>query len=92
MLFLEKLRNNTLIILKELMYSKIATKNLLTLMKTFKVEQQRTLVLFESNSNEFTTIMLKSGRNIPNLTVSRLTELKHYDIVKAKSVIMTEAV
>ncbi|MFQ5485058.1 MAG: 50S ribosomal protein L4 [Desulfobacterales bacterium] len=80
-----KLQENNLIVIDRIELDRIATKEVMKVLKTLKVENAL-IVTEKSNKN-----LELSSRNIPRLKVLRTEGLNVYDILKYQKLVLVEA-
>ena len=80
----DKLANSNLIVLDELKFDAIKTKNFANVMSNLKVEKG--LVVIADND----TNVVMSARNMADVDTSLVNEINVYDIMKAKTVVLTK--
>lgn len=80
-----KLQENNLIVIDRIELDRIATKEVMKVLKTLKVENAL-IVIEKSNKN-----LELSSRNIPRLKVLRTEGLNVYDILKYQKLVLVEA-
>lgn len=80
----DKLANSNLIVLDELKLDAVKTKNFANVMNNLKVEKG--LVVIADND----TNVVMSARNMADVDTSLVNEINVYDIMKAKTVVLTK--
>ncbi len=80
----DKVANSNLIVLDELKFDAIKTKNFVNVMNNLKVAKGL-VVIAENDKN-----VVMSARNIPEVNTSLVNEINVYDIMKAKTVVLTK--
>ncbi|MDE5589318.1 MAG: 50S ribosomal protein L4 [Acetatifactor sp.] len=80
----DKVQNKNLIIVDELKFDEIKTKNFVKVMNNLKVEKGL-VVLAEKDDN-----VLCSARNIPTVDTTLVNTINTYDIMKAKTLVLTK--
>ena len=84
---LSKIKNNCLVVLEDIKFDKVATKQYADMLKNLNVESNNSLlVMAKSDEN-----ILLSSRNIKKANVLVASELNTYDILNAKSLLLTES-
>lgn len=76
---------NKLIVIDEIKFPKIKTRNFRTMLDAFKLE--KAFVLLDSNDQN--TVL--SARNIPEVKTAQVNELNVYDVMKFGTVVATKA-
>ena len=79
-----KVLSNSLIVLDELKLDAIKTKNFVAVMNNLKVEKGL-VVLADSDAN-----VVLSARNLPDIDTARADMINVYDIMKAKTLVLTK--
>ena len=80
----DKLANSNLIVLDELKFDAIKTKNFANVMSNLKVEKGL-VVIADNDAN-----VVMSARNMADVDTSLVNEINVYDIMKAKTVVLTK--
>ena len=80
----DKVANSNLIVVDELKFDEIKTKNFMNVMGNLKVEKGL-VVLAENDAN-----VVMSARNVADVNTSLVNEINVYDIMKAKTVVLTK--
>jgi len=80
----DKVANSNLIVLDELKFDEIKTKNFVNVMNNLKVEKG--LVVIADNDKN----VVMSARNVETVDTSVVNEINVYDIMKAKKVVLTK--
>ena len=80
----DKVANSNLIVLDELKFDEIKTKNFTNVMNNLKVEKG--LVVIAENDEK----VVMSARNVAAVDTSLVNEINVYDIMKAKKVVLTK--
>ena len=80
----DKVANSNLIVLDELKFDEIKTKNFANVMNNLKVEKGL-VVIAENDAN-----VVMSARNVAAVDTSVVNEINVYDIMKAKTVVLTK--
>ena len=79
-----KVQDSNLIVVDELKFNEIKTKNFVAVMSNLKVEKG--LVVIEGNDAN----VVLSARNLPAIDTIQADEINVYDIMKAKKVVLTK--
>ncbi len=79
-----KVQDGALLVLDELKLDEVKTKNFVTVMKNLKVEKG--LVVIAANDAN----IVLSARNVANVNTSLVNTINVYDIVNAKTVVLTK--
>lgn len=79
-----KVQDSNLIVVDELKFDEIKTKNFVAVMNNLKVEKG--LVVIEGNDPK----VVLSARNLPTIDTIQADEINVYDIMKAKKVVLTK--
>ena len=79
-----KVQSNNLIVLDELKLDEIKTKSFLAVMNNLNVEKGL-VVIADNNKN-----VVMSARNLPNVDMTMAGMINVYDIMKAKTVVVTK--
>ena len=80
----DKVAGGNLIVVDELKFDDIKTKNFVNVMKNLKVENGL-VVLAENDQN-----VVMSGRNVADVDTTLVNTINVYDIVKAKTLVLTK--
>ena len=80
-----KVQSNSLIVLEELKLDEIKTKSFLAVMNNLKVEKGLVVMDGDDNGN-----VVLSARNVPNIDTARADMINVYDIMKAKTLVLTK--
>ncbi|MCM1091516.1 MAG: 50S ribosomal protein L4 [Muribaculum sp.] len=80
----DKVANSNLIVLDELKLDEIKTKNFVNVMNNLKVAKGL-VVIAENDAN-----VVMSARNVADVNTSLANEINVYDIMKAKTVVLTK--
>ena len=80
----DKVANSNLIVLDELKFDEIKTKNFANVMNNQKVEKGL-VVIAENDTN-----VVMSARNVEAVNTSLVNEINVFDIMKAKTVVLTK--
>ena len=81
----DKVQNSNLIVLEEIKFDEIKTKNFVKVMDNLKV--QKGLVVIDNN--DINVVM--SARNVEGVDTTLVNTINVYDIMKAKKVVLTKA-
>ena len=81
----DKVQNSNLIVVDELKFDEIKTKNFVKVMDNLKV--QKGLVVIENNDVN----VVMSARNVEGVDTTLVNTINVYDIMKAKKVVLTKA-
>ena len=79
-----KVRGSSLIVLDELKLDTVKTKNFVNVMNNLKV-QKGLVVIAENDEN-----IVMSARNLPDIDTTLASTINVYDIMKAKTVVLTK--
>ena len=79
-----KVQDSNLIVVDELKFNEIKTKNFVAVMNNLKVEKG--LVVIEGNDAN----VVLSARNLPAIDTIQADEINVYDIMKANKVVLTK--
>ena len=79
-----KVQDSNLIVVDELKFDEIKTKNFVAVMNNLKVENG--LVVIEGNDNN----VVLSARNLPTIDTIEADKINVYDIMKAKKIVLTK--
>ena len=80
----DKVQGGNLIVVDELKFDEIKTKNFVNVMKNLKVEKGL-VVLAENNEN-----VVMSGRNVADVDTTLVNAINVYDVVKANTLVLTK--
>ena len=80
----DKVANSNLIVLDELKFDEIKTKNFANVMSNLKVDKGL-VVIADNDAN-----VVMSARNMADVGTSLVNEINVYDIMKAKTVVLTK--
>ena len=80
----DKVANSNLIVVDELKFDEIKTKNFVNVMNNLKVEKGL-VVIAENDEN-----VVMSAKNVATVDTSLVNEINVYDIMKAKTVVLTK--
>ena len=80
----DKVANSNLIVLDELKFDEIKTKNFVNVMNNLKVAKGL-VVIADNDAN-----VVMSARNVADVNTSLVNEINVYDIMKAKTVVLTK--
>ena len=81
----DKVQNNNFIVLDELKLDEIKTKKFLAVLSNLKLEKKVLVVLNDQDQN-----VIMSARNIPTVKTALTNTINVYDILNAKTVIVTK--
>ena len=81
----DKVQSSSLIVVDELKFDEIKTKNFVKVMDNLKVEKG--LVVIEDNDKN----VVMSARNVEGVDTTLVNTINVYDIMKAKKVVLTKA-
>ncbi len=79
----DKVANNNLIVLDELKFDAVKTKNFVNVMNNLNVAKGLVVIA----DNDVNVVM--SARNVADVNTSQVNEINVYDIMKAKTVVLT---
>lgn len=82
-----KTKNNCLVVLEDIKFDKVATKQYADMLKNLNVESNNSLLVMAKTDEN----ILLSSRNIKKANVLVASELNTYDILNAKSLLLTES-
>ena len=80
----DKVQNNNLIVVDELKFDEIKTKNFVNVMNNLKV-QKDLVVIAENDAN-----VVMSAKNVADVNTTLVNTINVYDIMKAKTVVLTK--
>ena len=80
-----KVNDNNMIVVDEINFSEIKTKNMVNVLNNLKLETNALIVLGDKNEN-----VVRSARNIPNVKTAYVNTINVYDILKYNKFIMTK--
>ena len=80
----DKVQNNNLIVVDELKFDEIKTKNFVNVMNNLKV-QKGLVVIAENDAN-----VVMSAKNVADVNTTLVNTINVYDIMKAKTVVLTK--
>ena len=80
----DKVQNNNLIVVDELKFDEIKTKNFVNVMNNLKV-QKGLVVIAENDAN-----VVMSAKNVADVNTTLVNTINVYDIMKAKIVVLTK--
>ena len=80
-----KVQSNSLIVLDELKLDEIKTKSFLAVMNNLKVQKGLVVMAGDNNGN-----VILSARNVPDIDTARADMINVYDIMKAKTLVLTK--
>jgi len=81
----DKVQNEKLLVVEELKFDEIKTKNFAKVLLNLRVNEKSLVVLDENDAN-----VVLSARNIPTVKTTLTNTINVYDIVNAKTVILTK--
>ena len=80
-----KVNDNNIMVLDEINFSEIKTKNMVNVLNNLKLETNALIVLGDKNEN-----VVRSAKNIPNVKTAYVNTINVYDILKYNKFIMTK--
>ena len=80
-----KVNDNNMIVVDEINFSEIKTKNMVNVLNNLKLETNALIVLGEKNEN-----VVRSAKNIPNVKTEYVNTINVYDILKYNKFIVTK--
>ncbi len=80
----DKVQGNNLVVVDELKFDEIKTKNFVAVMNNLKVEKG--LVVTVGNDQN----VVLSARNLPNISTTHADKINVYDIINAKTLVLTK--
>jgi len=80
-----KVNDNNIVVVDEINFSEIKTKNMVNVLNNLKLETNALIVLGEKNEN-----VVRSAKNIPNVKTAYVNTINVYDILKYNKFIMTK--
>ncbi len=80
----DKVQNSNLIVVDELKFDEIKTKNFVRVMENLKVSKGL-VVIADNDAN-----VVMSARNLPNVDTTLVNTINVYDIMKAKTLVLTK--
>ena len=80
----DKVQNNNLIVVDELKFDEIKTKNFVNVMNNLKV-QKGLVVIADNDAN-----VVMSAKNVADVDTTLVNTINVYDIMKAKTVVLTK--
>ena len=80
-----KVNDNNIMVVDEINFSEIKTKNMVNVLNNLKLETNALIVLGEKNEN-----VVRSAKNIPNVKTAYVNTINVYDILKYNKFIMTK--
>ena len=80
-----KVNDNNIVVVDEINFSEIKTKNMVNVLNNLKLETNALIVLGDKNEN-----VVRSARNIPNVKTVYVNTINVYDILKYNKFIMTK--
>ncbi len=82
----DSVANNRLIVVDELKFDAIKTKDFAKVMTNLKADSKALVVLADNDQN-----VVLSARNLPEVQTTLTNQINVYDIMKAKTVVLTKA-
>ena len=80
-----KVNENNIMVVDEINFSEIKTKNMVNVLNNLKLETNALIVLGEKNEN-----VVRSAKNIPNVKTAYVNTINVYDILKYNKFIVTK--
>ena len=80
-----KVAENNIIVLDEINFSEIKTKNMVEVLKNLNLDTNALIVLGDKNEN-----VVRSAKNLPNVKTAYVNTINVYDIVKYNKFIVTQ--
>ena len=80
-----KVNDNNMIVVDEINFSEIKTKNMVNVLNNLKLETNALIVLGDKNEN-----VVRSAKNIPNVKTAYVNTINVYDILKYNKFIVTK--
>ena len=80
-----KVNDNNIMVLDEINFSEIKTKNMVNVLNNLKLDSNALIVLGDKNEN-----VVRSAKNIPNVKTAYVNTINVYDILKYNKFIMTK--
>ena len=80
-----KVNDNNIVVVDEINFSEIKTKNMVNVLNNLKLETNALIVLGEKNEN-----VVRSAKNIPNVKTAYVNTINVYDILKYNKFIVTK--
>ena len=80
-----KVNENNMIVVDEINFSEIKTKNMVNVLNNLKLDSNALIVLGDKNEN-----VVRSAKNIPNVKTAYVNTINVYDILKYNKFIMTK--
>ena len=80
-----KVQDTKLIVLDELKFDEIKTKKFVAVMNNLKVQKGLVVMAGDNNGN-----VILSARNVPDIDTARADMINVYDIMKAKTLVLTK--
>ena len=80
-----KVNDNNIVVVDEINFSEIKTKNMVNVLNNLKLETNALIVLGDKNEN-----VVRSAKNIPNVKTAYVNTINVYDILKYNKFIMTK--
>ncbi|QGS52372.1 50S ribosomal protein L4 [Spiroplasma tabanidicola] len=81
-----KAREENLVILDKFAFSKPSTKEMLSVMKNVKIDNQKTLIV----TKEHEEVVVKSAGNIPGVKTLDFQKMNIFDLLNASKLVLTE--
>ena len=78
-------KENKLIVVDELKFDEIKTKNFANVLKNLKVDSKALVVIEDNNAN-----VVKSAKNIPDVKTAMAEAINVYDVLDAKQLVLTK--
>lgn len=83
----DKVANGKLVVVDALKFDEIKTKSFVNVMNNLKVDGKALVVLIDNDDNENVVL---SARNIPSVKTALTNTINTYDVVNAKTVVLTQ--
>ena len=80
-----KVNDNNIMVVDEINFSEIKTKNMVNVLNNLKLETNALIVLGDKNEN-----VVRSAKNIPNVKTAYVNTINVYDILKYNKFIVTK--
>ena len=80
-----KVNDNNIVVVDEINFSEIKTKNMVNVLNNLKLETNALIVLGDKNEN-----VVRSAKNIPNVKTAYVNTINVYDILKYNKFIVTK--
>lgn len=84
--FSDKAKNNQITLIEDFKLENPKTKELFTILQSLGVENQKTLLLLA----EYDPMILRAGRNIPNLNIKMATTVSTYDLLNCERILIQQ--